>query len=105
MILGETNLKWGTYGYEGDQPLVYKPLHELESDHLCNILMTQDHLSMAYVVTICQLLERREVDWKPCLVDQDKREAARTAFKQRFSQGQRRLKDGNQTRQPSDPIG
>lgn len=91
-----TELMWGTYGYEGDQPLVYKPLHELDDDHLCNILMTQDHMGTQFVVVICQILEERGVDWKPCLVDQEKREAARTAFMQRFTKGQRRLKNGKE---------
>jgi len=35
---------WGTYGKDGDQPLKYKPLKDLDSDHIEAILATQTHL-------------------------------------------------------------
>jgi hypothetical protein len=35
---------WGTYGKDGKQPLKYKPLKELDSDHIEAIIATQTHL-------------------------------------------------------------
>ena len=37
-------LHWGTRGKDGDQPLVYKPLCELNTDHIQAILNTQTHI-------------------------------------------------------------
>ena len=35
---------WGTRGVNGDQPLVWKPLKELDTDHIKSILKTQHHI-------------------------------------------------------------
>jgi len=37
-------LHWSTRGKDGDQPLVYKPLCELDTDHIQAILTTQTHI-------------------------------------------------------------
>lgn len=37
--------KWGTRGKNGDQPLVYKPLNTLDTDHIKAILETQHHIA------------------------------------------------------------
>jgi hypothetical protein len=35
---------WGTRGVNGDQPLVWKPLKDLDTDHIKAILSTQYHI-------------------------------------------------------------
>lgn len=35
---------WGTYGKDGDQPLVWKPLQDLDTAHIEAILDTQTHI-------------------------------------------------------------
>lgn len=35
---------WGTYGKNGDQPLKWKPLQELDKEHIEAILETQHHI-------------------------------------------------------------
>jgi len=39
---------WGTRGKDGQQPLVYKPIKELDSDHIEAILKTQHQISDFY---------------------------------------------------------
>lgn len=39
---------WGTRGKDGRQPLVYKPIKELDSDHIEAILKTQHQISDFY---------------------------------------------------------
>ena len=39
---------WGTRGKDGRQPLVYKPLKDLDSDHIEAILKTQHQISDFY---------------------------------------------------------
>ena len=41
-------LHWGTRGKDGQQPLVYKPLEDLDTDHIEAILKTQHQLSEFY---------------------------------------------------------
>jgi hypothetical protein len=41
-------LHWGTRGKDGKQPLVYKPIKDLDSDHIEAILKTQHQLSEFY---------------------------------------------------------
>ena len=41
-------LHWGTRGKDGQQPLVYKPIQDLDSDHIEAILKTQHQLSDFY---------------------------------------------------------
>lgn len=36
--------KWGTRGKSGNEQLIYKPLKELDTDHIEAILKTQHHL-------------------------------------------------------------
>jgi hypothetical protein len=36
---------WGTRGKDGRQPIQYKPLMSLDTDHIEAILETQDHIS------------------------------------------------------------
>jgi len=35
---------WGTRGKEGNQPVEFKPLKDLDSEHITAILATQDHV-------------------------------------------------------------
>lgn len=42
--INRQNLFWGTYGKDGDQPLKYKPLADLDTDHIEAILETQKQL-------------------------------------------------------------
>lgn len=42
------NLMWGTYGPNGDQPLKYVALKDLETDHLEAILREQVNLRLFY---------------------------------------------------------
>ena len=39
------HIKWGTYGKNGDQPLQFKPLKNLDDDHIQAILDTQKQIS------------------------------------------------------------
>jgi hypothetical protein len=39
---------WGTRGKDGRQPLVYKPIKDLDSDHIEAILKTQHQISKFY---------------------------------------------------------
>ncbi len=41
-------LHWGTRGKDGKQPLTYKPIKNLDSDHIEAILRTQHQLSEFY---------------------------------------------------------
>jgi hypothetical protein len=36
---------WGTRGKDGKQPLTWKPLMDLDTDHIVAILETQTHIS------------------------------------------------------------
>jgi hypothetical protein len=36
---------WGSYGREGDQPLTYRPLADLDDEHIGAILETQTHIA------------------------------------------------------------
>ena len=35
-------LTWGTYGINGDQPLQHKPIAEMDTDHIGNVLHSQN---------------------------------------------------------------
>jgi len=52
--------KWGTYGKSGKEPLVYKRLIDLESDHLQSIARTQA-ISSEYRNIIIEILQDRGV--------------------------------------------
>lgn len=43
-ILIRENFHWGTRGKNGKQPLQWKPLKSLDSEHIEAILDTQDHI-------------------------------------------------------------
>ena len=52
---------WGTRGKDGNLPLKYVPLKDLESDHIQAILDTQDHISSSV-----KLLFQIELDSRQC---------------------------------------
>ena len=47
-ITRRSAVHWGTRGKDGRQPLVYKPLKDLDSDHIEAILKTQHQISDFY---------------------------------------------------------
>ncbi len=47
-ITRRSAVHWGTRGKDGKQPLVYKPLKDLDSDHIEAILKTQHQISDFY---------------------------------------------------------
>ena len=53
------DLMWGTYGKTGTTPLKYKPLGQLSSAHLINILITQIHLTSNYKYACKKILLSR----------------------------------------------
>lgn len=52
-------MTWGTFGPDGDQPLQYKPLAELDTDHLENILISQPTLNTNFKAAIVVILKNR----------------------------------------------
>lgn len=50
---------WGTYGPNGDQPLTWKPLESLKTDHLEAILITQYHLTEQQREVVLHVLKSR----------------------------------------------
>lgn len=57
----DPSLKWGTYGINGDEPLKYVELKDCDTNHLRNIIKTQDTLSPRYKDTILEILLKREI--------------------------------------------
>lgn len=53
------NIRWGSYGYETLTPLKVRYLVDLDTDHLENILVTQDHIGPVYRKVIFHLLKKR----------------------------------------------
>lgn len=52
---------WGTRGKNGDQPLEYKPLMNLEDDHIRAIIETQTHLDSRMInVFKCEIAYREK---------------------------------------------
>lgn len=47
-ITRRSALHWGTRGVDGKQPLVYKPIKDLDFDHIEAILKTQHQISDFY---------------------------------------------------------
>ena len=47
-ITRRSALHWGTRGKDGQQPIVYKPLKDLDTDHIEAILRTQHQMSDFY---------------------------------------------------------
>jgi hypothetical protein len=47
-ITRRSAVHWGTRGKDGRQPLVYKPIKDLDSDHIEAILKTQHQISDFY---------------------------------------------------------
>lgn len=52
---------WGTRGRDGKQPLTWKPLKELDTDHIQAILDTQTHIPDYLVGLFTEELEFRNV--------------------------------------------
>lgn len=52
---------WGTRGRDGRQPLTWKPLKELDTDHIQAILDTQTHIPDYLVGLFTEELEFRNV--------------------------------------------
>ena len=50
---------WGTRGKDGRQPLVYKPIKDLDSDHIEAILKTQHQISDFYREVFMEELKYR----------------------------------------------
>jgi hypothetical protein len=56
------DLKWGSSGVNGTEPLKWNRLCDLTSDHLNNILVCCGHyLPFKYKITIYDILEKRGV--------------------------------------------
>ena len=53
--------RWGTFGPEGDQPVRYVRLIDLSTEHLINILTTQDHINDEVLNVINSILIQRKV--------------------------------------------
>ena len=53
-------LNWGTRGKDGNQPLQWKPLCDLDMDHIHAILETQTHIASWLIELFDQELEYRE---------------------------------------------
>ena len=56
----DPDLVWGTYGKNGDEEKQDKSLRECDTEHLKNILKTQNQISHQYRVTIGYLISKRE---------------------------------------------
>ncbi len=54
-----SELVWGTFGKQGDQPCKVRFLDDLETEHLENILITQKHISQVYSLVIVTILKER----------------------------------------------
>lgn len=53
-------LNWGTFGRSGTEPLVFKTLCELDTDHIENIIITQGHtISPIYAKVMLFMLKNR----------------------------------------------
>ena len=52
-------LKWGTYGPDGQGELKIKSLNELDTNHLENIIITQGQAPDIYKATIIYLIKKR----------------------------------------------
>ena len=84
-----SELRWGTYGENGDQEIVYKPLSELDSDHLRNILLTQDQITLPWILEIVRILQERLVEWTDCLLNEDLRAARKQRDLESYLQAER----------------
>ena len=58
-ITRRSAVHWGTRGKDGRQPLVYKPLKDLDSDHIEAILKTQHQISDFYREVFMEELKYR----------------------------------------------
>lgn len=58
-ITRRSAVHWGTRGKDGKQPLVYKPLKDLDSDHIEAILKTQHQISDFYREVFMEELKYR----------------------------------------------
>lgn len=55
---------WATYGKNGDEPLQYKPLGNMTTNHIIAILDTQKHISKEVRGFMLQELEFRGVSYE-----------------------------------------
>ena len=60
LLENKDNFKWGTYGKEREHSLQFHPLVSLTTEHLQNILKTENWISPAYYWVIEQVLEDRK---------------------------------------------
>ena len=51
-------MTWGTYGINGDEPLVIKPIEDLTTTHIINIIKTQS-ISDSMRIAFCNILLKR----------------------------------------------
>ena len=49
---------WGSYGRDGDEPLVRRPISDLSSNHIYNIMRTQQLGVDYYLLFIRELIYR-----------------------------------------------
>ena len=53
-------IKWGTYGIDGKQPLQFKPIADMDTDHIKAVLRNVNYMSP--VIKACMLVELEERD-------------------------------------------
>jgi hypothetical protein len=58
-ITRRSAVHWGTRGKDGKQPLVYKPIKDIDSDHIEAILKTQHQISDFYREVFMEELKYR----------------------------------------------
>ena len=51
-------IKWGTYGIDGKQPLQFKPIADMDTDHIKSVLRKVNFISP--VIKDCMLVEIEE---------------------------------------------
>ena len=56
---GLDEYQWGTFGPEADQPMTVRLLKDLDTEHLENILITQNQIGVEYRAAIILLLRER----------------------------------------------
>lgn len=56
-------VSWGTRGKDGDQPFTWKPVAEMDTDHLTAVLTTQNHIYPQVKKVMLDELEMRGVEF------------------------------------------
>lgn len=59
-LLLREHMKWGTYGKNGDQPLKYVKIKDMDTAHIEACLTTQHRMSYDYRVVMAEELRYRE---------------------------------------------